>query len=245
MKPSSTDPYYVVRDELQQAVGKLRQLHQDWQAELGGDTANSKAFHDLHGELSGEICQVEMDLTDLAGAISTVEANRERFQLADTEITARKEFLQKCQADVRHIKDSVNSSQAKQKMTTDRERLLQSQGEKSASSRKKQVEEENSAFLGNQRQEQQLIIAQQDEQLSELSKSAMRLGETARVINTELKEQQVMLDELGEDIDREAEKLNFVMKRIGKLMQTSDSKQICVIIALFVLFLILLFLVIN
>eukprot|EP00971_Amphidinium_carterae_P136380 2702238-Amphidinium_carterae.1 len=58
MQPSSTDPYYVVQEELQQAIGTLRKLHQDWQAQLSGDTANSKAFQDLHSELSGEICQV-------------------------------------------------------------------------------------------------------------------------------------------------------------------------------------------
>mmetsp|Transcript_52185 Transcript_52185/g.124377 ORF Transcript_52185/g.124377 Transcript_52185/m.124377 type:complete len:246 (-) Transcript_52185:118-855(-) len=245
MMPSSTDPYYVVREELQQTIGKLRQLHEDWQAELGVDTANNKRFQNLHSELSGEICQVEIDLNDLAAAITTVEGNRERFGLPDSEIDARKEFLTRSQADVRVIKDSVNSNKARQKMTSDRDRLMQSSSSSSAGSRKKRVEEENAAFLGTQRQEQQLIMNQQDEQLSELSKSAMRLGENARAINTELKEQQVMLEELGEDIDREAEKLNFVMKRIGKLMQTNDSKQICVIIALFVIFLVLLFLVIN
>merc|ERR1711979_146415 len=97
----------------------------------------------------------------------------------------------------------------------------------------------------NQRQEQQQIIRQQDEALSALSDSVKRLGDTATTINVELKEQQQMLEELDEDIDKETEKLNFVMKKVGRLLQTSDTKQLCVIIALFVLLLALLFLVIN
>mmetsp|Transcript_9435 Transcript_9435/g.13152 ORF Transcript_9435/g.13152 Transcript_9435/m.13152 type:complete len:243 (+) Transcript_9435:149-877(+) len=242
MLPSATDPYHVVRDELEQTIGRLRQLQRDWQHELGHDTANNSRFQSLHSELSGEICQVEIDLSDLASAISTVEGNRDRFQLADSEIASRRAFVKQSLADVQQIKESVNSREAQQKINADRDRSLR---KPALGSRSKQAEDQNNAFLGQQRQEQQLLIAQQDDQLLEISKSAHRLGEAAIMINTELKEQQVMLDELGEDIDREAEKLNFVMKRIGKLMQTSDSKQICVIIGLFMLSLVLLFLVIN
>ena len=32
---------------------------------------------------------------------------------------------------------------------------------------------------------------------------------------------------IDKDIDRETEKLNFVMKRVGRLLKTSDSKQLC------------------
>merc|ERR1719487_2550438 len=104
---------------------------------------------------------------------------------------------------------------------------------------------ENEVFLNRQRQEQAQIIAQQDEELTQLSKVAQRLGDTARTINVELQDQQKMLEELDEDIDRETEKLNFVMKKIGRLLKTSDHKQLCVVIALFILFMVLLFLIIN
>ena len=59
------------------------------------------------------------------------------------------------------------------------------------------------------------------------------------------KDHQRMLQELDEDIDKETEKLNFVMKRIGKLLKTSDSKQLMLIVVLFLLMVFLLFLVIN
>ena len=69
--------------------------------------------------------------------------------------------------------------------------------------------------------------------------------EALRKKTQNLHDQQKMLEELDEDIDRETEKLNFVMKKIGRLLKTSDHKQLCVVIALFVLFMVLLFLIIN
>merc|ERR550525_767208 len=99
--------------------------------------------------------------------------------------------------------------------------------------------------MRRQRQEQAQLIAQQDQDLTLLSQSAQRLNETARAINTELQDQQKMLEQLDEDIDKETEKLNFVMKRMGRLLKTSDNKQLCLIIGLFVLAVVLIFLVIN
>merc|ERR550525_74046 len=99
--------------------------------------------------------------------------------------------------------------------------------------------------MRRQRQEQAQLIAQQDQDLTLLSQSAQRLNETARTINTELQDQQKMLEELDEDIDKETEKLNFVMKRVGRLLQTSDNKQLCLIIGLSILMVVLIFLIIN
>ena len=75
---------------------------------------------------------------------------------------------------------------------------------------------------------------QKDEQLAELAKSTQRIGDVAEAVNVELKQQERMLDELGDDIDRNTEKLNAVMKGISKLLNTSDNKLIHLIIALFI-----------
>ena len=44
-----------------------------------------------------------------------------------------------------------------------------------------------------------------------------RLGEQALVINNELDQQRQLLEQLDEDVDRQAEKLNFVMKHMAKV----------------------------
>merc|ERR1711948_83605 len=108
-----------------------------------------------------------------------------------------------------------------------------------------QISRDNDAFLERERQTQTQMIMQQDETLDQIASSAQRLQGAATTISMELKEQQKMLEELDEDIDKETEKLNFVMKRMGKLLKTSDSKQLCLIIGLFILAVVLVFLIIN
>mmetsp|Transcript_24140 Transcript_24140/g.47431 ORF Transcript_24140/g.47431 Transcript_24140/m.47431 type:complete len:116 (+) Transcript_24140:291-638(+) len=103
--------------------------------------------------------------------------------------------------------------------------------------------EKRDEYYRNQQQQQQMLIRDQDEKLDELGLAAERLHHTAMTINTEIKDQQVMLNELENEVDAEAEKMNFVMKKMAKLLQTSDTKQICLVLFLFVVFLILVFLV--
>mmetsp|Transcript_30777 Transcript_30777/g.65476 ORF Transcript_30777/g.65476 Transcript_30777/m.65476 type:complete len:138 (-) Transcript_30777:87-500(-) len=105
--------------------------------------------------------------------------------------------------------------------------------------------QDGTSELGRHRHEQAQIMARQDEALTELSTSAQRLTHTALAINTELRDQTRMLEELDSDIERETENLNFVMRRLGRLMRTGDSKQLCLIVGLFVLLVVLVFLVIN
>lgn len=98
--------------------------------------------------------------------------------------------------------------------------------------------------IGDGRKHQKQLIAKQDEQLTELSRYTERLNQTAVVINTELQQQQRMLTELDEDIERETENMNFVMRRLGILLQTSNSSQLWLILVLFGIFMFLLMFII-
>lgn len=241
MMSGSADPYYIAQEEVRAAVRKLQDIHEEWKGILQKEnTSKSSRFNMLHSELAGEIQQLEYDLQDVVATINMVEENRAKFQIDDSEINRRKDFVKSSQRTVQDIKDSYSSRQALDKIQAD-QRKPANRGDDSNHA----AVRENDNFLGRQRQEQEQIIAQQDEELTQLSKVAQRLGDTARTINVELQDQQKMLQELDEDIDRETEKLNFVMKKMGRLLKTSDSKQLCVIIALFILFMVLLFFLIG
>lgn len=253
MLSSTTDPYYVAKDEVQQAIQKVRGMHGEWKRLLHAEnTATSARFQELHSEIAGELRQLEYDLQDIDETIRMVEENRARFQFDDREVGSRKEFVRSSRTIVREIQDSVGGRQAKAKIDSDKRQALGTgTGAGSAASRaaheEKQaaISRDNQDFLDSQHQDQMQVIRRQDEDLTLLSESAKRLGETAKTINTELQDQEKMLQELDEDIDRETEKLNFVMKRMGRLLKTSDNKQLCLIIGLFVLSVVLVFLVIN
>mmetsp|Transcript_10190 Transcript_10190/g.30612 ORF Transcript_10190/g.30612 Transcript_10190/m.30612 type:complete len:249 (-) Transcript_10190:40-786(-) len=247
MLSSATDPYYVAKDEVQAAIKKVQTMHDEWKRLLQSEnTAKSTRFQELHSEIAAELRSLDYDLQDITETIKVVEENRTKFQFDNSEIQSRKDFVQASRANVKALQDSVASRQAVGKIESDRRQALGTSSSNPArDDRQNAAARENEAFMDRQRQEQAQLIAQQDQDLALFSQSAQRLRETAQAINVELQDQQKMLEELDEDIDKETEKLNFVMKRIGRLLKTSDNKQLCLIVGLCVLLLVLVFLVIN
>lgn len=52
-----------------------------------------------------------------------------------------------------------------------------------------------------------------------------------------------MLKKLETDVDRNLDKMNFVMKKLGKLLKTSDSKTLCTVLVLLIILVVLMMLV--
>eukprot|EP00927_Polykrikos_kofoidii_P023237 TRINITY_DN21468_c0_g1_i1.p1 TRINITY_DN21468_c0_g1~~TRINITY_DN21468_c0_g1_i1.p1 ORF type:complete len:250 (-),score=62.78 TRINITY_DN21468_c0_g1_i1:117-866(-) len=248
MMSAANDPYYVAKEDVQGAIREAQKMHKEWKRLLETEnTAKSQPFQDLHANLAGELRQLDYDLQDITATISMVEENRDKFQISDTELANRKDFIKVSRAAVRDVQEEVTGRKALTKIENDKRSLLQNQASvtRAAEDQRRAVNQENEAFLARERQTQMQLVANQDDQLAELGKNAQKLGEIAKHVNRELQEQQNMLEELDVDIEKETEKLNFVMKRIGRLMKTSDNKQIWVIVVLCILFVVLLFLVIN
>lgn len=244
------DPYYVAKDEVVAALKKLQGMHEEWKRRLHSEnTARSNRFQELHVEITGELRQLDFDLQDITATISMVEENRAKFNFDNAEIASRKNFVSTSRTTVREIQDSVTSRAALGKIEADKRSLItpasSSSSKVNVAETQRRMVKDNQEFLEKQRRDQVQLVAEQDVALSELSASAQRLGVTAQTINNELREQQQMLQALDEDIDRETEKMNFVMKRVGRLLKTSDSKQLCLIIGLFVLMVMLIFLIIS
>jgi len=246
--PSAADPYYVARDEVDAKIKKISELHAEWKRLLHSEnTARSQRFQHLHAEILAELQNIDYDLQDITATITMVEDNRARFNMQESEISSRKDFVSRSRVAVREMHDSCAGTAANAKIEADKRQILTSRHNenKAAQDRQSQVARDNDAFLDRERHTQMRIMQHQDEALDQIASSAQRLQGAASTISMELKEQQKMLEELDEDIDKETEKLNFVMKRIGRLLQTGDSKQLCLIIALFILMIVLIFLVIN
>mmetsp|Transcript_39368 Transcript_39368/g.108514 ORF Transcript_39368/g.108514 Transcript_39368/m.108514 type:complete len:247 (-) Transcript_39368:99-839(-) len=245
MLSSANDPFYVARNEVQDAIVKVGRMHDEWSRLLKTEnTFTCKQFQELHTEIAGELQQLDCDFDEISRAITAIEENPDRFRHVDAnELRERKDFVRSSRAAAKAIEDSVRGQQALTKMQADRRAAEASKA--AAYDRQQRMQRDNQENLELQRQQQQQIMRHQDDMLEELSKSASRLKETSVTIGRELQEHNSMLEELDQDIDRETEKLNFVMKRMGRLLKTGDSKQLCVIIALIALLMVLLFFVIN
>ncbi|OMJ91684.1 hypothetical protein SteCoe_5711 [Stentor coeruleus] len=67
------------------------------------------------------------------------------------------------------------------------------------------------------------LVKQQDQQIDEINEIALRLHNHANIINTELKDQHVMIEKLSGEVYEKLEKKNFVMKKIWKLLKTNGN----------------------
>ena len=108
----------------------------------------------------------------------------------------------------------------------------------------KEIEEDDNRFIASQGDLQKQKIAMQDDQLGALGKGVEKLGVHAGAINTELKEQDVLLDDLGNEIDNAGDKMNVVMASLSKLLKTKDGCQLWTIVILAVVLIILVALII-
>lgn len=86
-----------------------------------------------------------------------------------------------------------------------------------------------------------VVLKRQDNDLDELAESAERLHNAAITINTELKDQQKLLDELENEMDYSNEKMNFVTKKISDYLKTNNPKILSLIVYLTLISFFLLF----
>jgi len=77
-----------------------------------------------------------------------------------------------------------------------------------------------------------------------LGSAVDKLGEIGRDVGQELREQNMMLDKLEQDVDDVNTKMNFVMASLGRLLKTKDGCTIWTIVILFLILCILVALVI-
>ncbi|EEQ99809.1 Syntaxin-6, putative [Perkinsus marinus ATCC 50983] len=235
---AASDPFYVARDEVQNSVDVMNDRYQEWQAKQasGVNLARSASFEDLQRKLRDDTHSLTADLRDVDASIRAVEKHPERFpHCTPSELANRRDWATRMRQQVRDVKNAMGSEAARERLSKDRAMLQMEEG-----AARQATAQENSRLLGTNKQVQEQIVEDQDEQLDDLARVTHRLGEAAQAINVELYDQQRMLSELDENIDRQQEQMNFVMGGLSRLLKTSDHKQLCTVIALFLILVFLL-----
>jgi hypothetical protein len=106
-------------------------------------------------------------------------------------------------------------------------------------------DQEEDDFIQRQIKHQQLQIKKQDEGLEMLSKSADRLGQLSFGIHEELNQQNKMLDEMDDELEKATSNLDYVTRRTKDLIDKSGGKRnFLFILALSGIVILLLFLII-
>ena len=96
----------------------------------------------------------------------------------------------------------------------------------------------NAAHLAGAGQDQKLIMRQQDAVLSKMGEGLTTLKEMATAIDAELKEQEVIVDDIDRQTDAAQTKMDAAIKNIEQLLGTKNTCQLGTIFALVVIFVI-------
>ncbi|PFH37641.1 putative syntaxin 6 protein [Besnoitia besnoiti] len=207
------DPYYAARDETAEGVRDLERSFRDWQHRASDPRKQAAAASRLL-ETADELLE---ELGTIEKTVEAAERHAARFGLSPEEVQQRRAFVTTQRATLQSIQSRVSAA-------------LQAQKAAASHASSRVAAEANAAFFHTQQQQHEQLLLQQDSQLQELSQSADRLHETAMMINQELENQQRMLNELDEDIEHQTAQMNFLMRRMAKILKTSNLRQLCLIL---------------
>jgi syntaxin 6 len=196
-----------------------------------GNTAKNREFSEIQNGLLKEASELEKDIKEMENSIKAVERAPQRFpHCTPYELDQRRQWVEKSRRAVKQVMDKMNSPAVLAKIDTDRRKyeteLLETERAR------KQAEIDNQNKIEKTKNMQKQILAKQDQDLTDLAQATTRLGEAAIAINMELQTQEKMLNDLDNEVDRQREKMNFVMRKTAQLLNTDDTKQICMVLTL-------------
>ncbi|KAG6553002.1 hypothetical protein Mapa_005339 [Marchantia paleacea] len=244
---SALDPFYLVKEEIQDSVNKLQAGFSRWE-QLPPNAIQE--YLDLSKELTSGCESIEWQVDELDRAIAVAERDPARFSIDVAEIERRKKWTSSTHSQITTIRKALQNAADKSTPTrggqagNSRRELLRLPEDHAAKSGRTPARENDSFSYESDRQA--LIIKEQDDDLEELSVSVGRLGEVGLTIHDELIGQDRIIEDLNSDMDRTATRLDLVQKKLSAVMKKAGWKgQVCTILALIGLLLILTYLVFN
>ncbi|CAK9864466.1 unnamed protein product [Sphagnum jensenii] len=241
---SSLDPFYLVKEEILDSVKTLQVTFTRW--EQLPPSATERIV--LGKELLSSCESIEWQVEELDRATGVTERDPARFSIDSAEIERRKQWTASTCRQVQSIRHNLhsatqNGSGIQLGMAMSDRRELMRTGENHSPNSNQTVDD---GFLTDKSGQQALIMKEQEEDLDDLSETIMRLGAVGLNIHEELSSQGRLIDELGNDMDTTATRLDFVQKHVSMVMKKAGWKgQLMAIVSLVVLLLILTFLIFS
>ncbi|XP_064942504.1 syntaxin-61-like isoform X1 [Musa acuminata AAA Group] len=241
------DPFYVVKEEIQESINKLQVTFQQWEQ----TPSNTGESVHLTKQLVVSCESIEWQVDELDMAIAVAVRDPAWYGLDEVELEKHRRWTSTARYQVGNIRKTVETGKEKQNsfsLGTNgvRKELmgLPNDHASQAGRSNNYINQDNDDFISSESVQQLLLIKKQDEELDELSASVRRIGDVGLTIHDELVGQGKLLDEFGMEMETTSNRLDFVQKKVAKVMKKAGAKgQIMMIAFLIILFIILLFLV--
>lgn len=243
--PSAQDPFYVVKEEIQDSIDKLQSSFHQWER-IPADTVDR--IH-VAKELLASCESIEWQVDELDKTIAVAAKDPALYGIDGMELEKRRRWTSNAHTQVGTVKKAVQRGKEANGAGTisasaTRRELMRLPNRHETERSNPYSAHDNDDFIASESDRQMLLIKQQDEELDELSASVQRIGGVGLTIHEELLAQEKIIDELGMEMDSTSNRLDFVQKKVAMVMKKAGAKgQIMMILFLVVLFIILFVLV--
>jgi len=107
----AADPYLKVKDEVERSLASCKELHGVWVAMRDRKLTKQEEaqFVIHHQQLMSSLSSVDMDLNDLDETINIVTENRAKFDFDDSEVEARRAFIEDCRKQAKQLRSEAEA----------------------------------------------------------------------------------------------------------------------------------------
>ncbi|KAH0915965.1 hypothetical protein HID58_030411 [Brassica napus] len=256
---SAQDPFYIVKEEIQDSIDKLQSTFHKWERVSPGMgdqvhvtkelLANCGSIEWQSFSMAIEAVIADWKVDELEKAVAVAAKDPALYGIDDAELERRRRWTSNARTQVRNVKTGVlagKGSAGAGNSSEVRRELMRMPNSNEASRYDQYGGRDDDGFVQSESDRQMLLIKQQDEELDELSKSVERIGGVGLTIHDELVAQERIIDELGTEMDSTKNRLEFVQKKVGMVMKKAGAKgqmmMICFLLVLFIILFVLVFL---
>lgn len=242
--PSAQDPFYVVKEEIQDSIDKLQSSFHHWEC-IPGDSGEQ--LH-LAKELLASCESIEWQVDELDKTIAVAARDPALYGIDESELEKRRRWTSNARTQVSTVKKALKRGKETGTGTTSanamRQELMRLPNLHGTDRSNPYFANDNDDFISSESDRQLLLIKKQDEELDELSASVQRIGGVGLTIHEELLQQEKIIEDLDKEMDSTSNRLDFVQKKVAMVMKKAGAKgQMMMILFLVVLFIILFVLV--
>nr|AAA33935.1 ORF [Senecio odorus] len=175
---SAQDPFYIVKDEIQDSIDKLQATFHQWEHIPVASGEQSR----LTKELLSNCESIEWQVDELEKAISVAARDPSLYGINQAACDKRRKWTSTARIQVGNIKKAVTASN----FGGMRQELMRMPKSHQQTTNGKYVAKDNDDFISSESDTQMLLIRQQDEELDELNASVERIGSVGLTIHDEL-----------------------------------------------------------
>ncbi|KAL0084972.1 t-SNARE [Phycomyces blakesleeanus] len=213
------DPFLIVKQQVSDALVNANTLYASWKRIQ--QTVSSPQNQELlwtADELTSSLEAIEQDLDDLEEAFAACQANPNQFNLTAAEMNNRRTFLTKSRKSIQTIRNTLSNPPKRSK----------SKGYASSPDTSNPYQsgrqEHNERFIEDEGTQQTMMMHEQDVHLDNMAGTLVNLRDIAGTMNREIDDQVVLLNDLGDDVERSEGKLKRAMRRVTTVLKQEEGK---------------------